>query len=524
MKSKSFFFLLLICATACCDEEYISLNEAVRYTLANQKEIQISVLNIKNQAGVLQASAGPFDPILTNNDDYTRAHDTMCLPPCTGYATNIVTAESSLTKTTRIGTSFTLNALYRRYSSKSSSSEVTFLVDQPLLRNFYYGINRQIEEANRLELEAVQWDTLFLISTKILDTVNNYWSAVAAKESYEALQGSVERLERVTSDIQRLITGNELAANDKNQSLATLALIKQQLINARYTNYSAKQLLLLSMGKVEEERCSQFEESIQVDPHLPYVPQDLNFSEYADPLISEAFVMRFDLLASLMRQAEGKALVIGAKNQALPDLNVFGSYTRHNANIREFDAPCTSPDFATSPIFVCQESEWRVGINLSVPIYNSSAVGFLKQQEALFQQNVLKTQLLKQNIIVNILDTLKLLLSIEKELNEAAKATELYNTLYENELKKLASGFGSVFELLNFETNRINSLLSLISLKSSYFQALAQLRYQTGTLIVVKDIEGTISFQDVKTLSWIPEETGKPVNEIERRDIKDQAS
>lgn len=501
MKTRLVIFLFLVRITSCYSNETISLNEAVRYTLENQKEIQVSILNIKNQAGVLQASAGPFDPVITNDDYYSRAHDTSCLPPCIGFSTNTVNAESTFKKTTRLGTSFSLNALYKRYSSKSAASEVTFLIDQPLLRNFYNGINRQIEMANKLELEAVQWDTLFFISNKILDTVNRYWDAVAAKESYEALQFSVERLEHVTGDIQRLIEGNELAANDKNQPLATLATIKQQLINAYYTDFSARQLLLLAMGKIEEERCENFEEKIQVIPLLPEVPLAQNLVEFADPLISQAFVMRSDLMASFVRQTESEALVVGARNQALPDLNVFGSYTRHNAHIRAFEAPCNSVDFNASSLFVCRESEWRVGVNFSVPLYNSSALGFLKQQEAQFQQNILKTQLLKQNVIVAILDTLKLLSSIENEIIQAQRAVELYNTLYENELKKLASGFGSVFELLNFETNRINSQLSLISLKSSFLQAIVTLKHETGTLLIVNDAEGTIGFQDVTKIT-----------------------
>lgn len=501
VKFLAYTLTIFLAASLYCENgSSTSLNEAVSFTLFNQKEIQISILNIKNQAGVLQASGGPFDLIINNRDDVTRTHDTSCDPFCKGFSTTAVTAESNAKKTTRLGTSFSVDAHYTRYSSQSASSEVTFLVDQPLLRNFYYGIDRQIEEANRLELEAVQWDTLFFISNKILDTVNRYWAAVAAKLSYEALQASVQRLEKVTEDIERLIEGNELAKNDKNQPLATLANIKQQTITAKYTEYSAKQLLLFAMGKIEEERSFHFEEKIQVFSNFPEVPMHNALVEAQDAFIQQAFVMRYDLLASFVRQTESEALVIGAENQALPDLNVFGSYTRHNAHVKAFQAPCTSPDFSNIPLFVCRDSEWRFGVNFSVPLYNDSALGFLKQKQAQFQQDVLKTQLLKQNIIVTLLDIVNLLISIEKEMVEAEQAVSLYNTLYENEVKKLAAGFGSVFELLDFETKRIDSLLSYISLKSSFFQNIANLRHETGTLIIVNAKDGTINFQDVTQL------------------------
>ena len=113
------------------------------------------------------------------------------------------------------------------------------------------------------------------------------------------------------------------------------------------------------------------------------------------------------------------------------------------------------------------------------------------------KQSIQQTQLLKQNVIVAILDSLNNLRTLEGEMIEAEKAIELYNTLFINEMKKLSSGYGSVFEMLNFETSWTSAELSLISLYQSYFEELANLRYQTGTLLISDDGQGTITFEDV---------------------------
>ena len=499
---SSFLFILASVSTMIKAEEieensYITLNEALAYTLENQKDIEISIFNIKAASGVLQQSAGPFDPLLEGQVFHARSHDKECSPQCVNFSPDYYALDSSATKKTRIGTTFALNVHYRHYSAFSRTKEFTFQIVQPLLRNFINGVDRQVEIANRLELQAVQWDTLFVISEKILETITAYMDASAAQESFVALQESVERLEALIRDVNFLVEGNELARNDANQPLATIALIKQQFYQAKFTVYSTKQLLLLAMGEIQESRCSNFEEKIRVAPRMPnFLNIDKSPSEFIDPLVQQAFAMRFDILASETRESENLELVKGAKNNALPQIDVFSQVARHDTRVRAFEAPCTSADFTPSPVFVCRDTEWRFGINFSIPFYNDTALGILKQKEAVFNQSILKTQLLKQTVITNIIDILNFLTSLQDQIRKEQDAVDLYNLLFENEKKKLITGFGSVFELLNFETNRISAQLNLISLRHAYLVNLAKLHHETGSLIIVSDSCGTISFQD----------------------------
>lgn len=496
------FFLLtnafIIDAEECEENSFITLNEALRYTLENQKEIQVSIYNIKIQEGVLQETAGPFDPLVEGTAFHSRSHDKECGPFCFKFSTDYVALDTSVEKKTRIGTSFAFNAHYRRYSDFSRTKEFTFQIVQPLLRNFLNGKDRQAEIANQLELEAVQWDTLFLISQKIQDTITRYYDAVAANEALDALQMSVKRLESLTRDIDLLVKGNELATNDANQPLATLALIRQQAIQAQFNAYSTKQLLIFAMGEIQESRCSDFESSIRVLDRLPKILDiEKSLTKYIDPLIQQAFVMRFDVLASETRENESFELVKGAKNQTLPQADLFSQVIRHNTKLTAFDAPCTSADFTPAPLFVCRNTEVRLGVSFSVPIFNDAALGALEQRKAIYKESILKTQFLKQNVITNIINLLSSLTALDAEIKEAKDAVELYDLLFENEKKKLVTGFGSVFELLNFETNRINSQLSLIELRHNYLKNMADLHHETGNLIIIGDSYGTICFKNV---------------------------
>ena len=65
MFKRAFFVLIFIPIRLFCAPA-ISLDDAIVKTLENQKEIQISIYNLEKQKGVLQQSAGPFDPLLTS--------------------------------------------------------------------------------------------------------------------------------------------------------------------------------------------------------------------------------------------------------------------------------------------------------------------------------------------------------------------------------------------------------------------------------------------------------------------------
>jgi len=170
--------------------------------LANQKQIQISFLNITNQAGVLRQSGGPFDPTLNQTAADILSNTILKNPPTNPptrlhFKSNDFLTSGTLQKQTRSGTLFSLSGTYEYFNSEkhkvppARASQVVFLIDQPLLRNFQYGLNRQIELSNSLELQAVKWDTLQTVSTTILNTITAYWkwSPPAKRENFRRCIG-----------------------------------------------------------------------------------------------------------------------------------------------------------------------------------------------------------------------------------------------------------------------------------------------------------------------------------------------
>lgn len=487
----------------------LTLNDAIVNTLANQKEIQISIFNINKQEGVLQQSGGPFDPLLTESVTDVMANNVLKKPNA-HFKSNDLLALGTIQKQTRSGTTFSLAGAYEYFTSHqiphTRATQVVFQIDQPLLRNFLYGLNRQIERANYLELQAVQWDTLQTISDKILNTITTFWEVVGAQENVKVLENGIRRLDRLRDLTQQLIEGEQLAAEDINQTIAVIDTEKLNLLQAQGNLYAAKQRLLFAMGDFNESSSGSFEQKFVIAEDLPKMELDEEVLERKkDFLIQMAFDRRFDVLASVTREEVTNTLVIGAENQVLPQLDLIGSCTVNDLHPNfqtNVSLPGTLLTSQTSALEKNYSVNYAIGVSLSIPFYNDSALGFLEQQKSRNMQSILQTQLIKQNLINLILQTINNQMILHRQLGEADKIIHKYSRLVQDETERLQAGFGSVFVMLDFETKLIDAQISKVNLVRLYIQGMTTLRYLTGTLI---DSDQTLCHVNVGDVLSYPE-------------------
>ncbi len=480
---------------------FFTLRDSVLETLENQKQIQISILNIANQAGVLQQSAGPFDINLNQTSKATAARAYQ-RPPQFRYAKQDYDVQTSLTKTTRMGTTFTFfneeeyTVDHIPNTLRFRESMVAFTINQPLLNNFMYGLNTQIEKANRLELIAVEWDTLFAISQTILNTVTQYWNVVGAKLNLDVQKEAEIRLNHLLETSKNLVQGSILAPSDLNQILVSITNQQAATAEAEVALYVNDQNLRFAMGEIDEDGICAYDTLVNVINAFPRIPECEVILKKTSCLINTGFNYRADLLAAITREFEAQTLLKGAWNQTLPGLNVFGTVSR--SDNRQAGGSLSSPPPSYS-YFREGETDWTVGLNISVPFYNDAALGFLRQQEAQTAQAGLEIQLLKQNIITNILQTVHTLVALKQEIQFTQESVDYYKVLIRDESARLQAGFGNIFVLLNFENLLTATTSSLVSFIQQYFQNIALLKFNTGTLVNIDSKTKTILYyEDIK--------------------------
>lgn len=513
MTKPSFFIWCLFSWITCFAETLpdtprpISLQEAIVSTLRNQKQVEISFLNIAKQEGVARELGGPFDPVInqTLTDNFFKFYQS---PPSTSFSGDSPIYQGSINKLTRAGTAFQLNVLDENFTSPTAgyarASQVTFQVTQPILRNFLNSYNTQLERASYHELEAVQWDTLQSISEDILNTVQTYWSLAAAEINVKILEESVLRLERIIEMVRKLISGGEIAAVDINQPLATIANQRQLLISAQSDLFFNKKQLLFYTGLTDSSEGQNFDRSLVSEDPLPAVYENEQLLiKLRDDLVNLGLEKRFDILASINREKAFNSLVIGAENQTLPQVDFFGSVQTNNTRTNRIVSSSFLQSGFYQPAFVNPNSPFTgknnnidsaMGVQVSFPLHNDRAEGLLRQQRSNLSQTILRTTLIKQSTVTEILQTLNNQLSLIGQLREGEIAVQKNQINLENESKRLVEGFGNVFFLLDFETRLANSKLQVIDLRKQYYQGIARLRFLTGTLISSSECDGEITF------------------------------
>lgn len=488
----------------------LKLEEALVSTLKNQKDIQISYMNILSRAGVLQESAGPFDPLLTESvtdllgNTITESPFTTLSPlNRSHFHVQDMLVQGSIQKQTRAGTAFTLNGIYENFWSNrlksTRASQVFFQIDQPLLRNFLNGIDRQTEIANAMLLKAARWDSLQEISTRINNTISAFWEVVAAQQNVKIYREAIARLEKLGGFAEKLIQGEQIAAEDLNQILAEIDNQRLLLFQSEDNLYSSKQNLIFAMGYFDDEADKQFEKKFIIEETLP--PLDYNEQSILrkkDHFVDLAFTNRYDVLASLYRIANTEALVIGAENAALPQFDVIGSVAVNDLN--PYFQALTPQNILTSQVTGLKKNwstNYTIGVAISVPLFNDAALGQLTQQVARNVQNNLQLQLLKQELITQILQAIYRQAMLHQQWNQSDQAAKTYLRLVNDEQERLKAGFGSVFVLLSFETSYINALNIQVGLAKQYIQGIAQLRYLTGTLIISDESICKVDFTNI---------------------------
>ena len=84
-----------------------------------------------------------------------------------------------------------------------------------------------------------------------------------------------------------------------------------------------------------------------------------------------------------------------------------------------------------------------------------------------------------------------------ERVEQAHRASEMYRSAVEDERAKVQLGLATVLDLIATEDRLIQSLLDEVSADAAYANAVARLRFETGTMV---GADGTITREQLTTL------------------------
>jgi len=485
----------------------IGLLDSVITTLEKQPAIHLGQQDVEQSRGKLQQESGQFDTTL----DATLSHDHADVPlteldVLSGESplTDTTTAQMDLSKQFRTGVTVNPSVQVVRTEdtpslfNPSNAATVNFTISIPLLKGLGTKATGANELAARWDLQAGILTLRHTLSQQVLSTVTSYWDYLAAARVLDLRRISEKRAKESYSDTRKLIQGDEKAASEIELVSANLASKTAARIEAERALVIARHALGLAMGLLFQEIDS-----------LP-LPVD-DFPRAGDQAISKvgsgaalklftdrSLENRADYLASKESQESAKVLVEQARNGLLPqlDFQVGVGYSGLDEGSRFSNFGLALRD--NIPGYSATAS-----LTYKWPFKNNTARGLFLQSVSTYRKTVISTDDLARNIDSKVVQDISDLMKSSLELAGYYKSVGHYKKAVENEGKKFHLGMSTLVELFTTEDNLITAQLSLISAQVTHAKALAQLRFDTGTLLADREERIQVGVVELTTIPFI---------------------
>ncbi len=260
-------------------------------------------------------------------------------------------------------------------------------VKQPLLRNFGVEVNRASIRAQRSMVGIAKQQFQLQVISTMLDVEHNYWLLFFYRQHVKIRQ---QLLERAEVTLERV-----LARNDYDGKSSSIARSKSVIEEARADMLDAKNMALRQQETLLDSinnpawpirsNC----EIITMDN-----PQRKKYDISFDQAVETALEYRPELIAQKYGVDIADLRVMIAKNQVLPNLDLFVTHTIYGAG--------TNYDMAFDKQLENDVYSWSFGLSMEYPIANRAAKATLSQVGKKREQEELTLKSMQEQILYDV--------------------------------------------------------------------------------------------------------------------------
>jgi len=446
-------------------------------TLENDPNIALDVARLRSSQGSLLNARGDFDPLLVGEASQTSTD--IPLTESTSRERRVVANTLGVTKRFRTGLSIEPTVELLRTADDQpgavNQGTVAFTLRQPLLR----GRGRSVADAPELAAERqVAASTLDLRQTtseRVLTVVSQYWQTRAAALNLDVLRASETSARELLETTRRLIEADVTPAADLVQVEANLVSKETARIGGERQLFQARQALGREIG-LESGRIASL--PLPVDPFPVVSPGEVPGPADGPRYVAAALARRADLQAARERRNALEIELRAADNALLPqvDLVLQPSYSGlvSGTGAGSFFSPLARNVPGLGSFFA---------LSLSWPTLNNRARGVRLQIEAARTQSSLLEDLIVRQIGADVPAALDAVERQAQQLERAAEAVRLFERAVVNEEKKLQAGTSTLIDVISQRDRLTAARQAQVSASLALALALAELRFETGTLI-----------------------------------------
>lgn len=461
----------------------LSLSEVVRLALQQNPDIRVQVEQINIARAQQQQAAGQFDWIFSSAANYDRT--VTPLPPSSSIAqsTQVSSGYSvGASKQLRNGLQMagTLSASASQVSGSAANpqeNDVTLNVSMtvPLLKGRGSELVTASEDAARLAVLRNRYELRSRTAQTLYSVLLAYWDYRTRVALRNVAQSSEQRSQSLLSSNQKLV-----AASEKPR--ADLVLLKADLADKMAARQAAELALSESrkaLGRLlgmDMAGINQLAEPS--DPFPPLNDAAGSLAQKLAQLSEQARQQRPDLKA-LDLQAEGTRRQLRAaidKMKPQLDLNVGVGYGRASEGGSRYG-------FITEPGRNQPEPSVFAHLNYQFPLENNQASGAAKELSSTLLQLEIRQRDLADSIGAGVDSALQALSRNAEQMRVVQEGLVLYEQAVNQEIIKQRNGISTLIDVVNIEGRYVSAQVGFLQLQLAYANALARLRFETGTFL-----------------------------------------
>ncbi len=470
----------------------LSLRDAVVLTLENNSVVRIQETQVEFSKFSLLGAHSPFDPLLTSsyNVNSTTFPPTSALQGTGTAAVNNTTqtGQFNYSQTFETGTNvqagfssnnnFT-NSTYEILNPAITSS-LNFQFTQPLLRNGWLFANRAPLIIARRNLQQSQASFAAEVSNNILQAAGTYWAVVEAQGNLDVAKRSQDAAEASYKRDKRALELGALPPLDIYRSESQVASRRVAVIQADYALRQAEDALRMTIGADQDSNVQALD---LVLTEAPEPTGELRTIDTATA-VQEALTKRPEFEAARDALAIDNTRIRLAHNQLLPELDLTGLYASNGVGGTQFNSAAQRiTSSSVNQLFGFGYPTYGAQLSLTLPLKNRAAQAqmgnaLVSRRSDLYSERQLREQVqLDVSNAVHQLEQAKLSIAAGKEALDLAKK----NTAAEQ--RKYELGQGTIFLVLEAQTEQATAEQSLLQAEVGYQLAVAGVDHATGQLL-----------------------------------------
>lgn len=478
----------------------LSLHDAILLTLENNSNIRIEETQIEAQKFTLLGAYQLFDPLIQSSLNVNR-YSSPGYSQLQGVGESSTSTLNALSQTGQIsytqtfitGTQFVAGVSSNKVSTNSSfyyfnpyfSSSLNLQFTQPLLRNAGRFANtapliiaRRTLNQSRASFEAEVNDAILLV-------VQQYWTAVQARDTLDVQEQSVKLAEVSYERDKRALELGALPPLDIYRSQSEVAARRVQGIQAENALNQSEEALRFTIGADQDLQIHTMKLDLTEKPEPGGALQEMNAAD----ALATALSNRPEIEAAKDALAIDDTGIRLAQNHLKPDLSLTGFYessglggNQYNLTTGQLVLPGGFGSSFTQ-LFGFGYPGYGGTLTLNLPVKNraaQSALGtaLVSRNRDQYSGRSIREQITREvSLAIYQLEEAKLAL-------EAGKVSyDLAQKSLESDQRKYELGAETNFFVLDSQSRLAQAQLVLLQTQVNYQVALAAVGHATGNLL-----------------------------------------